>query len=65
MSKMRIVEVMCDACNCAIGHYLPGHVDQSVRDDGGIVSRDGQHFCDNECRTLWRSTHIDRGSEDE
>jgi len=53
--KMKIVEVSCDWCTGAIGHYHPGHVDKMIRGDGGIVTRKGQHFCQADCRDAWRA----------
>jgi len=54
MSKVILVEVACDYCTAAIGHYHQGNVDADARQDGAIISRDGHHFCDQKCRRAWR-----------
>lgn len=50
--KKTYVEMSCDRCGQA-DYYKPGNVDAQARENGWIVTRDGKHFCNRECRDAY------------
>lgn len=50
--KSKWVQMECDYCG-SVDYYRPGHVDDSARERGWIVTRRGKHFCGSKCRELW------------
>ena len=55
--KRTWVEIYCDTCGCA-DHYAPGTVDKDARENGWIITRDGHHFCDNDCKAKYKTKGV-------
>lgn len=53
--RQSYIEVSCDYCSDLISHCYPGKVSDQVRSQGGIVSANGEDFCNKECRLRFRN----------
>lgn len=50
MTITRIYEIVCDFCGCAEhGFFNRVNAELEFREDGGIITAKGEHFCSKEC----------------